>query len=234
MTRLLTAIASAIIFCSCNSITGSGNIITQTRNTGHFNGVKASGSIDIEVSNDPKQSVTVEADDNILPYVITDVDGGVLNVHLKNNISYRNVNIKVFVTAPTLSRLIASGSGSIISRDLISGTDRVGFRVSGSGNIDAAVDAPVVTADISGSGTLKLQGRTKDFECSVSGSGDASCDELLTENSEVRVSGSGNARVFASVSLNARASGSGDIVYRGNPSSPSIHKSGSGSVREEK
>lgn len=234
MTRLLTVIATAVIFCSCDSITGSGNIITQTRHLNQFDGVKASGSIDIEVSNAPKQSVMVEADDNILPYIITKVDNGMLDVHFKHNMSYRNVNVKVYVSAPSLSRLSVSGSGSIISRDVITGNDRIEFRVSGSGNIDASVDAPIVTADISGSGTLKLRGRTKDFECSVSGSGNAECEDLLSESSEVRVSGSGNARVFASVSLNARASGSGDIVYRGNPSSPSIHKSGSGSVRAEK
>ncbi len=70
MTRLLTAISCAIIFCSCESITGSGNIITQTRHVNQFDGVKASGSINIEIMNDEKQLVKVEADDNILPYII--------------------------------------------------------------------------------------------------------------------------------------------------------------------
>jgi hypothetical protein len=234
MTRLLTVIASAIIFCSCESISGSGNIITQTRHTDPLEGIKASGSIDIEVSNDPNQSVTVESDDNILPYIITRVENGILDVHFKNNISYRNVNVKVFVKAPSLSRFIVSGSGSIISQDAITGNDRIEFRVSGSGDINASVDAPSVIANVSGSGTLRLQGRTKDFNCSVGGSGDIKCQDLLSENTTAKVSGSGSARVFASVKLNAKVSGSGDIVYSGNPASPVIHKSGSGSVRPGK
>ena len=80
---------------------------------------------------------------------------------------------------------------------------------------------------------LVLNGRTKDFDGKVSGSGDLKCSDLQSENTIIGVSGSGNARVFASVSLKARVSGSGDIYYRGNPSSPEIHTSGSGSVHPE-
>ena len=70
-------------FCSCQSISGSGNIVTQTKNLNQFDGVRASGSIDIEVMNDQTQLVKVEADDNIMPYIITKVEDGMLDVHLK-------------------------------------------------------------------------------------------------------------------------------------------------------
>jgi len=233
MTRILTIILAAIIFCSCRSITGSGNIITQTRHLNQFDGVKCSGSIDIEVMNDNTQEVKVEADDNIMPYVITKVDNGMLDVHLKNNQMYHNINVKVYVSAPVLARLFVSGSGSLTSTNTLKDADRIEFKVSGSGDINASIDAPNIIADVSGSGTLKLQGRTKNFESSVSGSGDITCKDLLAENTNVTVSGSGNAHVFASVSLNAKVSGSGGIYYSGKPTSPVIHKSGSGSVQAE-
>ena len=234
MTRLLTAIASAIIFCSCHTITGNGNIITQERHPDQFDGVRSSGSIDVEVMNSNSQQVKVEADDNIMPYVITNVENGMLNVHLRSNQMYHNINVKVYVSAPILRRLYVSGSGSITSKSTLIDTDGIEFKVSGSGDINSLADAPVITAEVSGSGTLKLAGRTKDFNCSVGGSGDLKCKELLSENTIANVSGSGTAHVFASVSLDAKASGSGDIYYSGNPASPQIHKSGSGSVREEK
>ena len=233
MTRLLTAIASAIIFCSCHTVTGRRNVITQERHPNQFDGVRSSGSIDVEVMNGDKQMVKVEADDNIMPFVITNVENGMLNVHLRPNQVYHDINVKVYVSAPSLSRLYVSGSGSITSKGSITDEDRIEFKVSGSGDINSLVDAPAITADVSGSGTLKLAGRTKDFNCSVGGSGDLKCKDLLSENTAVSVSGSGNANVFASVSLNAKASGSGNIYYSGNPASPVIHKSGSGSVREE-
>ena len=54
---------------------------------------------------------------------------------------------------------------------------------------------------VSGSGDVDLKGRTKDFECSISGSGDINCGGLQSENATVKVSGSGNVHVFASVHL---------------------------------
>jgi hypothetical protein len=233
MTRILTAIASAIIFCSCHAVTGSGNIKTQTRHLEQFDGVKTSGSIDVEITNDDKQLVTVEADDNILQYVITDVENGLLTVHLRSNQVYHDINVKVYISTPTLNRLYSSGSGSITARDTLT-NEEIKFEASGSSDIDAVVDAPVVSVRSSGSGTIKLRGRTRDLNCRVSGSADVKGSELLSENAEVTVSGSGSAHVFASVSLNAKASGSGDIYYAGNPTRPVIHKSGSGSVRAEK
>lgn len=234
MARLLTAIVCSVVLYSCDSIRGSGNIITETRKINQFNGVKSSGSIDVEVMNDQTQLVKIEADDNVMSYIITKVEDGMLNVYLKHNMSYTDINVKVYVRAPVLTRLAVSGSGSLISNETLTADNHIDLKVSGSGNIDVHADAPSITAGVSGSGTMILGGRTKDLECSVSGSGDLKGRDLLSENTVVHVSGSGSANVFASVSINAKVSGSGDVVYSGNPSNPVIHKSGSGSVREFK
>lgn len=233
MTRLLTVMLSAIIFCSCRSVTGSGNIITQTRQITQFDGVKASGSIDVEVMKDDGRSVKIEADDNILPYVITKVENGLLIVHMRSNQMYDDIHVKVYVSTPTLTRLYTSGSASIIATDALL-NDEIKFDASGSSDIDAIVDAPVINVESSGSSTIKLRGRTKDLTCSASGSSDIKAKDLLSENANARASGSGSVYIFASVNLQAKASGSGDIYYSGNPTKPVIHKSGSGSVREEK
>lgn len=234
MTRLCTVLFLAIIFCSCHAITGSGNIITQERHLNRFDGVKASGSIDIEVMNDNSQVVKVEADDNVLPYIITSVEDGILDVHLRSNNVFHSIHVKVYVSSVSITRLYISGSGSITSKGILKDNSQIECKLSGSGDIDATMDVPLVIAELGGSGTIKLQGRTKDLKCNLTGAGDLKCKDLLSENTEVKVTGSGTAHVFASVSLDARVTGSGDIYYGGNPPSPSIHKTGSGSVRNEK
>lgn len=234
MTRLFIVFLSAIVFYSCQSITGSGNIISQTREMSQFKGIKNAGSIDVVVTNNENQLVKVEADDNILPYIITEVKDGLLNVHLKSHISLQNFTAIIYVSAPLLNTFMVAGSGSIISKDTLKDMEQIKLKVSGSGDINAFVDAPQITAGISGSGTITLHGKTKNFNCSISGSGDIKCNNLLSENTTVIVSGSGTAHVFASVNLAAKVSGSGNIYYSGNPSSPEIKKSGSGSVQAEK
>ena len=75
---------------------------------------------------------------------------------------------------------------------------------------------------------------TKDFDCRMSGSGDIDCGNLKSENAVIHVSGSSDVHVFASVSLKVNVTGSGDVHYSGNPASPEIHITGSGTVEAEK
>ena len=239
MKNLTILIVVSAFICSCNvidgaAVTGNGNIRTEKRSTGNFNAVKSSGSIDIEVNSGDAYSVSVENDDNILQYVVTDVHDGTLDVHYKDGYSIIDDHAKVYVIAPSLDKLSVSGSGDIISQGMLKNTRQIEMNVSGSGNIKAQVDAPVIDISVGGSGNISVTGHTKDLTCSINGSGDVNCGGLESENVTVKIAGSGNAHVFASVHLSAGVVGSGDVYYRGNPSSPDIHTTGSGSVEPEK
>lgn len=232
--KYLIFILSAFLFCSCDNINGSGHIQTEKRDVRQFDGVLASGSMDIEITNGDNVSVEVEADDNILQYIITEVNDGLLDVHFKPYTSFNNVHVKVYVTAPVLKRLFVKGSGNITSKNTIQNTRSIDTDISGSGDINVTVDAPDVKADISGSGNLSLQGHCKNFDGTISGSGDLKCKNLLSENTTVNIYGSGTAHVFSSVQLKGSIAGSGDIYYGGNPSSTQVNKAGSGSIVSEK
>ena len=226
--------AIAVWFSSCDQITGNGNIRTEKRNVSDFHGVKSGGSIDIEIKNGDTYAVSVEDDDNLLPYIITEVNDGILNVYYKSNTSINEDHAKVYVTAPSLDKIVAAGSADIIAIDILKNTKNIDMNVSGSGSIKGEVDAPSITISVVGSGNIDLTGRTKDFSGKVSGSGDLNCGKLQSEHATITVSGSGNAHIFSSVHLSATVSGSGDVYYGGNPQNPDIHTTGSGSVQEEK
>ncbi|HVZ96454.1 MAG TPA: head GIN domain-containing protein [Chitinophagaceae bacterium] len=231
--KIIGYAAAMLLLSSCNMVTGNGHVRKENRNPGDFTGVRSSGSVDVEISNGTACSVTVEDDDNLLPYLVTEVINGTLYIHYKNGTSVNNDHSKVYVTAPALNEVNTSGSADIVITDVLKSTDKIDMSATGSGSIKGAVDAPAISVDISGSGNVKLSGRTKDFDCSVTGSGDADCGSLASENTKIDVSGSGNAHVFASVHLSASVTGSGDVYYRGNPPNPDIHTSGSGSVHAE-
>ncbi len=234
MKKFAFLVAVAVWFSSCDQITGNGNIRTEKRNVSDFHGVKSGGSIDVEIKSGDTYSVSVEDDDNLLPYIITEVNDGVLDVYYKSNTSINEDHAKVYVTAPSLDKIVAAGSADITASDILKNTKNIDMNVSGSGSIKGEVDAPAINISVFGSGNIDLTGRTKDFNGKVSGSGDLNCGKLQSENATVIVSGSGNAHVFSSVHLSATVSGSGDIFYGGNPTSPEIHTSGSGTVQTEK
>ena len=215
-------------------MSGSGNIKTEIRNTETFTSVQSSGAIDIEIRNGTSEQVEVQADDNLLSHIVTSVKNGLLDVHYKSQLVLVHTHVKVFVTMPTVSKIYVSGSGDIISRDTLkSDNDAISLEVEGSGSVKALVHARKISADLGGSGSIELYGLTKELNAQVSGSGDIKCHGLLSEDTKISVEGSGSAHVFASVSLTASVSGSGDIFYSGNPPSPKLEKEGSGSIHSE-
>lgn len=234
MKNFTILLISSLSFLSCNVISGNGNITDDNREISNIHTVKTSGSIDVEIKSDDNFGLTVQDDENLLPYLVTEVRNGVLNIHYKNGYTISNDHAKVFVNAPSFDKIITSGSGDIESKGMIKNDREIAFNLSGSGDVSAVVDAPSIKVSGSGSGNIKLSGRTKYFDCRISGSGDVNCGNLKSENTSISISGSGNARVFASVHLVARTSGSGDIYYFGNPQSPEIHASGSGKVQAQK
>jgi hypothetical protein len=219
---------------SCNMMTGNGNVKKETRNPGIFTKVHSSGSADVKITSGSNCAVTVEDDENLLPYLETNVENGTLNVRYKDGISVSNDHAKIYITAPALSEVTTSGASNITINGVLQNNDKISFTTSGIGNIEGEVDAPAVSVTISGTGTVKLSGRTKNFDCEISGVGHASCGNLESENTDVRVSGVGDAHIFASVHLSATVNGAGNVYYRGNPQNPEIHTSGVGSVTPEK
>jgi len=225
---------ASVIFISCESISGNGNVKDEKRPLSNINTIRASGSIDVEIANGDTYSLTVEDDENLIPYVVTEVNGGELNIHYKNGYSIMNDHAKVIVTAPTLDRIITSGSGDISTDGVITNNNQIEMNTSGTGDVKATVNAPSIKVTGSGSGDIELSGMTKNFDCGISGSGDIKCSNLKSENAVIHVAGSSDVHVFASVSLKVNVTGSGDVHYSGNPASPEIHITGSGTVEAER
>ena len=229
----MLAIFFMAVLSSCKMISGNGNVKKETRNPGTFTKIHSSGTADVVITSGINCAVTVEDDDNLLPYLETNVENGTLQIHYKDGVSVTNDHAKIYVTAPTLSGVATSGTSNITVSGLLQNPGKISFKTSGVGNIEGEVDAPAISVSVSGAGTVKLRGRTKDFDCELSGVGHADCGNLESENTTVSVSGVGDAHVFASVHLNARVSGTGSVHYRGNPQNPEIHTSGVGSITPE-
>jgi hypothetical protein len=232
MKQLLLLCTTFIALSSCNYTSGSGNIITEKRQVGNFTGITASQSIDVEVTIGTATEVRVEADDNIMKYVITDVSGNVLKIKIKEMISLNETHIKVFITTPGLKSIGASSSASVKVLGVMKYDGKISFDASSSGDIEAEVYAPEVEAEASSSGSVTLSGRTKNFRGEASSSGDIKSAGLLTENTTASANSSGTVDVHASVTLDADASSGGDVTYRGGASVKKDESSG-GSVEKK-
>lgn len=219
-------------FVGGKRVRGNGNVQTENRMASNFTGVSSFGSFDVYITQGSAYSIKVEAEDNLLPYIETEAEGGVLKIKTRNGYSIRTrKDIKVYISAPAYSMLSNFGSGNIISQGKLNSTSAMDVELTGSGDIRLDVNTPAISADITGSGVITLNGETKDFKGGIMGSGDIKAGDLKAENADVEIMGSGSVEIYASVKVSADIRGSGDVRYRG-PANVSSDVSGSGTVKK--
>ena len=197
--------------CFGPSVSGSGRVISETRNVSGFSGVSLEGSGRVVIEQGGAESLTVAADDNLLNHIQTEVRGSTLVLGEKRGISLSPTGDIVFkVTLRKLDTLDVSGSGVAEAKGLQSAKMKIG---------------------ISGSGEVSAEGAADDLDINISGSGRFRGAGLKSKRTSVDISGSGSAEVASSETLNAMISGSGSVEYVGDPR---IHQdiSGSGSIRK--
>lgn len=235
-TLLLSAITLLSLTASAQrweTIKGSGNIKKETREVGAFTGLLSQGPMDVEISYGKENTITIEADDNLLPYIETAVENNKLIIKTKKNVGINSRhNLMVHVSMTTLSTLQLSGSGNINGSGDFSNDGKTDIGISGSGNIKMRFDHfNELELGLSGSGNMILKGNNvNNITAAVSGSGNIECADINTNDVFARISGSGNIKVTAQKSLDAKISGSGNVYYKGVATNITTKKSGSGAV----
>jgi len=238
MKKLITL--SLVLFASTQihaqwwgkSVKGNGELETITRNVGDYDEISVAGFFDVTLVAGNEGELTIEGESNLLQYIETEVDGDRLTIKVKNKQNLKTSwgkDIKIRVPFRDLNQVSLSGSGEIMSTDVIKANN---FRVSvsGSGDINLVVEASSTESRVTGSGDLVLRGSTRDHETSVTGSGDLEAGRFKADNVDAKVTGSGDIRVSCDKSIRARVTGSGDIEYVGNPTKQDTKVSGSGDI----
>jgi len=208
---------------------------TEDRHLSGFHAVDVGGPFDVKLTQGTTESVRVEAPEEVISRITTEVENGVLKIYNKHNENFhfgdlfRHKKILVYVTIKDVNSIVVSGSGDVDFRNGLHG-DKLSLRVSGSGDVNGALEVKTLETSISGSGDVSISGHAETSAVRVSGSGDYSGRGLITQNTDVHVSGSGDASIYASNKVDASVSGSGDISYGGHPKSVYKAKSGSGDI----
>ncbi|MDT0557649.1 head GIN domain-containing protein [Ichthyenterobacterium sp. W332] len=213
-------------------IKGNGNVTTITRTTSDYDGIKCAGSFDYILVAGEEGKITIEGEENLLEYIVTEIKDNQLVVKTQKKINLqtsKNNTIKITIPFKDINHVSLAGSGDLYNKDTISASD-LSVALAGSGDLILDVATSNVKGSIAGSGDLTLKGKTENLEAKVAGSGDFHGFNLESNNTTVSVAGSGDAEVVSRKSLKARVAGSGDIEYKGNPEKEDTKVSGSGSI----
>ena len=186
-------------------------VVSESRDVGSFDEVELRGVGNLSIEQADNESLTVEAEEDVLPKIRTEVENSHLTIGPEPN-SIINT------TKPINYRLIVK--------------DLNALDVSGSGDVEAeGIDTDELAVTISGTGEVEISGNTYSQDVEILGSGEYKAEDLESKEAKIDVSGSGSATVNVSDQLDAEVSGSGSVEYVGDPT---INQdvSGAGEVRK--
>ncbi len=234
--KYLTVVVLCLAIAGCvncqirKTVYGNKNVVKKERTAGSFTGVSTSSAIDVLLSQGDNNSITVEADENLHEYIITEVKDGTLHVYTDANI--RDAEMKrIHVTMKEIDRVSSSSAGDVIGITPIK-TNNLKLSASSAGNIRLEVYAQNIDVNGSSAGDITLTGEADMLDAGLSSAGDLNAYNLKIREADVTTSSSGNADVYVTEKLIARASSAGDVNYKGEPKNVDAHSSSAGGVHK--
>jgi hypothetical protein len=224
----LTACTNAQIW---STVRGEGSVVTEERSASYFSELVVSSGIDVYLKQGDKESITVEAEQNLHEYIKTEVKDNVLHVFTAPNINIRFGTRKVYVTMKDISSVKTSSAGDVTGMTPIN-TTNLKLSTNSAGDIKLEVNASDINVDISSAGNITLSGIANVLNADLSSAGDLEGYDLKVKEADISVSSAGGARVYVTEKLTARSSSAGDIYYAGNPEFVDAHSSSAGGVHK--
>ena len=207
---LLTLALSCLFVLSACGVRGSGVRKTEKRDLPAFTSIETTGAFEVEVTCQKAASFEIEADDNLLPLIDTEVKGGVLRVTTTKHYSSRG-SIVLRIAIPNLESVRSTGAGKFHILDLKNDAFRI---------------------DSTGAATVVAEGQSKSVEISSTGAGKIDAHNLRANKANVRVTGAAGVEVNAIDELDVTVSGVGRVTYSGSPK-VTKHVSGAGQVTKK-
>jgi hypothetical protein len=199
---------------------GSGNVIMETRQVSDFGAIRVEYPARVLIRQGTKESLEIEAEDNLLPNLKTEVRNGRLEIFYRRE-NGKHVNPtktpRITIVVKDLSDVGFSSAGELIIEKLK--TDNLDVSLSGAGNLNLDdIEVKGLQVSLSGAGSMSASGTADDLDLSISGFGDFKGADLHDKNAQVSISGAGSATVWVDEDLNAEISGAGSVSYYGSAS----------------
>lgn len=207
------------------------------------------GPIDLTLRYGATPSLRVSGEQRMLGNVeVSDADR-VLHIGIRGMVLRHRQPLEVELVLPDLEAVTIDGSGDSTVNGFsgehiaiqLNGSGSLRFNgryrqvtagLSGSGDLDvnggAAIDR--VEARLTGSGRITVSGNARELEAQVTGSGNLDAEHLRADDVALNQTGSGDSAVQARAKVRVALSGSGDVEVHGNPAERSTSRAGSGSV----
>jgi hypothetical protein len=223
-----------LVSTSCIRIVGfrgSGNVVTEKRDVQDFNSVSVSTGINLFIEQGGDEELIIEAEDNIMSKITTDVKDGKLEIGFKwNTFGGLDLNkpVKVYLTVIELEEIDVSSGAEVQSEELK--TDKLKVDISSGAAAELIVEAQNLDIALSSGSNLEISGKAANQKVDLSSGVDYDAGELESKTVNIDVSSGGSAVIWATDKLDVSISSGGSVKYKGSPEIISDISSG-GSIK---
>ncbi len=223
LVRISIALALALFLSSCgldinigdfgSGKKGNGTVVEENREiTGKFTQVHASEGLEVYVTQDSDFTISVEADENIIDLIGTEIKNGKLKIHAIENIG--RATKKVFVTLPEVTGLISTSGAHLTAQNKITSSNLIIDATSGA-HLNAETYVDKLEIDASSGANIDLSGKALNVYVDGSSGANIRAKNLMAEECRAEANSGANISINVSKSLTADASSGGNISYSG-------------------
>lgn len=199
------------------TIEGNGNLVTKEIPVSSFETLKASGVYELKLSQDGKESVKIEADENLQPYFNVHNEGKSLVIEMKDT---KNKNwkakskMRVYVSFKTLKEIDLNTVGNLVADAPLAFSD-LKLKNHSVGNVNLNLSADKLDLQNNSVGNVKLAGKAQQAVFEHNGVGKLDAGNLVAQTVSIDNSGVGSAEVNAEKSLKVSDTMLGRVKNKG-------------------
>ena len=223
---IITMVALILVFAACSdndningpsqTIHGSGDLVSETRDLAAFNTIVINTVAHIDVTLGTGQEAIVTADDNVIEFISTRVSDGALYISVSDNVSISDFTLELDLTVTDLAEVVVNSVASVVGHGSFD-RDVMFFEMNSVGSIVFDIDVDEAYSANNSVGTIDLSGTATRHYAAISSVGPIEAFDLVTDTSIVATNSVGNAYVTANDFLRATINSTGSIYYRGYP-----------------
>jgi len=234
LTKITAILIILITTSSCfmegiTGIRGNGNVVSEDRKiNSDFEAIKVQQGINLYITQGTITDLNVEADENILDLLLTEVKNGELKIYFEKNV-YRAKARNVYLTTNEISKIRASSGASVKSENTLQ-LSNLDLDSSSGSSMKIHVNASEITSESSSGADIDIFGKTESFSARASSGSSIDADKLEAIDVHAKASSGASIDVNVTGNLTAKANSGGDIDFEGNPTHVNKDTSSGGSV----
>jgi hypothetical protein len=216
----------AISFSLTIGMAGAQTKSSKDLTVGEFTGIECSMPIEYTLTVGDANAVKVEGPAETLEKINAVVKNDVLSFDIES----KELNdLVIHITAKDIKKIEVSGAAVLEGKNVIK-VPSLDVTATGAPVVKLELDVANLSSEISGASSVTLTGKAGAHKSNVSGASSLKAGDLLTQTTEIDVSGASDARIDATETLKAEVSGAANLHNKSNPTTKEMNVTGVGTI----